>query len=131
MIFHFLFFILHLIYLLNSHSWRLIYSIQSELYQGFPLWLGLHFYYYFHLLAIHHNLDHHIFYFFIQLLFYWSKLLVPFALDLLVVINVNQLLLYLDLQEHIKEWYNIFLLFFYSKQKQERCFEAKNNKKDC
>jgi len=56
--------------------------------------------------------------------------LVLFALDLLVVIDVNQLLLYLDLQEHIKEWYNIFLLFLYSKQEQEEYSKVKGKEKD-
>ena len=55
--------------------------------------------------------------------------MVLFVLDLLVVVYVNQLLLHLGL--HIKECYNIFLLFLYSKQEQEGYFEAKNNKKDC
>jgi len=56
--------------------------------------------------------------------------LVLFALDLLVVINVNQLLFHLGLQEHIKEWYNIFLLFLYSKQEQEEYSKVKGKEKD-
>jgi len=35
------------------------------------------------------------------------------------------------LQEHTKEWYNVFLLFLYSKQEQEGYFEVKDNEGDC
>jgi len=41
--------------------------------------------------------------------------------------TVNQLWLHLGLQEYTKESYNIFLLFLYSKQRQEECSEVKDN----